>query len=206
VDNDLSVSPKIMLSSVVARTAGMGWSFNDLIVKDSEGALLGVTMEWPPETFGSATYATNQDERHTLLWSTYYDGKFCKVTGGLYIKQYIFDGESFEQGARRVRDELWELFNGDNNLCVVLCLEDDEIDVAPGIIGRYREAFWRVVRDSALEGILTRSNDEWVEVQPESSQDSKHQSVSSMNEKSLRSLLSIQSSFDAELWGRIVHG
>jgi hypothetical protein len=195
-------SPKKMFSSVVARATALGWSFNDIVVKGSDDALFGVTEKWPPETFGSATY-TSRGEKHNLFWSTYYDGKFCKITGGLYIKQYLLDGESLEQGARHVLDDLWELFDGDDNLCVVLCLEDDDgIDVAPGVIGRYREALWKVVQSSFLQGILTTSKDEWVEVQPESSQDSELRSIFSMNDNTLKSILYIQSVLDAELWKR----
>lgn len=192
------------LGDVLDHARTLGWSFEDLEIKDLDGTTLPTGDAWPSETLGSAKYRREKDGRDTysLFWSAYSDGRLCKITGGLYIKQYADDHAAFETACHQALDDLRRLFDGDEVLCIVLSLEDDEgIDVGPGIVGSYRPSVWRAVSETPLEGITLEASEKWVEVRPRTAQDAGPKSVFAMAEETTETIQRIQSVLEAEFWG-----
>lgn len=198
-------SPQDAFTGVIARAKALGWSFDHLEIKDSDGVCLSLGDGWPSETMGSARYMKqwSEGEKYSLFWSTYSTGGVCKITGGLYIKQYTGDHDVFEPACGRALDDLRRLFESDEVLCLVLTLEDDEgIDVAPGIVGLYRPSVWRVTSELPLKGITQEAREGWIEVRPEGDQGAEPRSVFSMAEETTETIQRIQSLLEAEFWGR----
>jgi hypothetical protein len=149
------------------RATAAGWTVVEAIFKDSDDEVLSSSVHWPAETFGSASFRTSESPtQHTLFWSTYTSSGLTKITGGLYINQYMGMSNDFRRACDRAFEELLTLFGGDDVSCVVLTLEDDSIDVAPGIIGCYRPSLWNATSGMALDGLEQMAKDGWVEVRP----------------------------------------
>lgn len=198
-------SPQEAFAAVMTRAKALEWSFEDLEVKDSDGTCLLPGDEWPSETMGSARYMKRKsgEEKYSLFWSTYSDGELCKITGGLYIKQYASGCADFEPACSRALDDLRRLFDCDEVLCIILTLEDDDgIDIAPGIVGLYRPTIWRVTSELPLKGITREAREGWIEVRPEGEQGAEPHSVFSMAEETTEAIQRIQSVLEAELWVR----
>lgn len=197
-------SPQEAFRGVLSRAQALGWSFEDLEFKGVDGIGLPVGAAWPSETMGSAKYRKEKDKRedYSLFWSSYSDGRLCKITGGLYIKQYAGGCAAFEAACDQALDDLRRLFDDDEVLCVVLALEDDEgIDVAPGIAGLYRPSVWREVSKLPLKGVALEASEIWVEVRPRTSHATGPQSVFSMAEETTETIRRIQSVLEAKFWG-----
>ena len=199
-------SPQEAFRAVLSRAQALGWSFEDLEIKGPDGTDLPLGAAWPSETLGSAKYRKKKDEgeKYSLFWSTYSTGRLCKITGGLYIKQYAGGRAAFASACGQALDDLRRLFDGDEVLCVVLTLEDDEgIDVAPGIAGSYQPSVWRAVSELPLKGVTLEASEMWVEVRPEAAQGTGPQSVFSMAEETTETIQRIQSVLETEFWGNV---
>ncbi len=172
-------------------------------VKDMDGNAICVPDKWPSETMGSGAYTTAGGVgKRTLFWSTYSDRFRTKITGGLYLHEFDVHAMDAVDACERALGDLRHLFRGDEVSCIVLALEDDEeIDVAPGILGAYREDVWRGVSDTARRGVVEQHDGDWVLVRPAVEGYAPMPiSVYSMPEPIQESLQGIQTELNRQFW------
>ncbi|MCG8417464.1 MAG: hypothetical protein MJE77_05910 [Proteobacteria bacterium] len=180
----------------------VGWSIAKIEIKNLEDDLLSPEAPWPSETIGAATYSKGEGtDTYNLFWSTYTQDDLTKITGGLYIKQYLVSDASFLRACNSAFDDICILFGGNEVLCVVLALEDDEaIDLGPGIAGSYRSSLWQRMSPAPLDGLVQRTTRAgWVNVRPLHEDDEGPVSVFSMGEDTRSSILEIQETLTALL-------
>jgi hypothetical protein len=196
VDVQWTVVCKLSAQSFFAlaadRAKAAGWTV-DAKFKNTRDVVLSASAPWPRETVGSATFRkSGASDNHSLFWSTYASSDLTNITGGLYVSQYIDPDCDFRRACERALDDLLVLFGSTDVLCVVLTLENDAIDLAPGIVGCYQRSLWDAI-PKALDGLQQTTRDTWVHVRPEAGSDSR--------DDIRESLVEVQTILSAELWG-----
>ena len=160
-----------------------GWSVIKRQVKDRDDTLLSSEETWPSETLGSAEYSKGDDPtRYALFWSTYTQKNLTKITGGLYLCQYARTDPSLIRACNRALEDIRTLFGGNDVLCIVLTLEDDDgIDIGSGIIGSYRSSLWQRMSSTPLPGLVQEARPpDWIDVFPSKTDDEMFLSIFSM--------------------------
>lgn len=198
------VSPREAIRNVLDRAERLGWTLEELAITDLDGSDLALDVQWPAETMGTAKYwkSSEKGRPHSLFWSIYSNGRICKITGGLYIKQYAHSSSEFDTACDQAIADLRQLFDGDDVLCIVLTLEDEEgIDVAPGIAGLYRPSLWKTVSKLPLEDLIVSASANWIEVRPKTIQGTVSCSPFFRTEETTSAVRIIQSALETELWG-----
>lgn len=193
-------SAQAAFAAATSRAEAQGWTMQ-LEVKDTAGDSIPMGAVWPSETLGSGHYiAANHQGRRTVFWSTYSDGLRSKITGGLYLHEFVGDSTDALAACERAIAQLHQLFDGPEVSCLVLALEDDEeIDVSPGVVGIYRTAVWREICAGVGGGVVEQENGEWVIVRP-NFQGRALVSVYSLPEPVQDSLHAIQTSLERMFW------
>lgn len=172
------------------------WSIQSWSVTSISGDDVSQTSRWPTTTLGSMTIETGgSDGSRNLFWSAVATHKGTNVTGGLYIGQYATNLLTFNAYVRAM-DTLRALFWTEQTLCIVLTLEDDsDVDIGPGIIGRYRRDIWQAmeIKSEELPGLEVKLNSpEWVEAMPVDLRETAYLSLCDMSEQSRSSVYTVQ--------------
>lgn len=194
---------KDLLKSAKIRAEKKGWNISAMKTTDQKEVDLSAKKEWPQETSGSLTFSkVGVPGNRTFFWSTYEQRGLAKVNGGLYIKEYVNPGETVISACRAALSDLYDLFGVEESLCMVITLEDDEgVDVAPTIIGKYRLQLWDKLNEKAGVGlIVSKMTDGWVEATPDKKDFGEQLSVYSMSKLVQETILRIQSKLENIIW------